>query len=184
MKKIASKDIYLIPFTEEFIPLFHEWRNNMDVIELASPVIEQYTLEETVLFVKQAMLSASDGEHFIIMHSLKDTAIGYVSIINIDFDNFSADCMIEIGDAAHWGKSYGSMAMEVIMEYVFKELNLNRLGLQVFDFNERALKMYERLGFKKEGRRREAIWRLGDYFDIILMSMLRNEYNAKKLPLN
>lgn len=184
MKKIALKDIYLVPFEQEHIQLFHQWRNNIEVMELASPVIEQYSLEETVYFVEHAMLSANDGEHYVIMQSREDLAIGYVSLINIDYDNFSADCMIEIGNVDYWGRGLGTMAMEVILEYVFNELNLNRLGLQVFSFNERALKMYQKLGFKEEGRKRSAICRLGTYYDIVLMSLLNKEFQANRLALN
>lgn len=184
MKKIAFKDVYLVPFEKEHTPIFHQWRNNLEIMELASLVIEQYSLEETVFFVEQAMLAAKDGAHYIIMHCIDDLPIGYVSIINIDYDNFSADCMIEIGASEYWGQGLGPMAMEVIMEYVFNELNLNRLGLQVFSFNKRALKMYQRLGFVEEGRKRQAICRLGTYYDIVMMSLLKKEFQANGLPLN
>jgi len=184
MKKIAMGDIYLIPFQTEHIPLFHTWRNDFEIMELSSPVLNSYSLEETEFFVKKAMLEARDGEHFIIMHSRDDKAIGYISLINIDYDNFSADCMIEIGEKEYWGKGLGAHAMELLMDYVFGQLNFNRLALQVFDFNTRAINMYKKLGFKEEGRREKAIFRIGEYYDIILMRMLAFEYKSLKMPLN
>lgn len=176
MEKNNLEKITLIPFERKHIPLFHEWRNNPQLMEMASLQLETSTFEDTKYFVDHAMLNRLDGKHWIIWHQEDEKVIGYISLINIDYDHFSADCMIEIGEVEYWGKSYGKMAMKILMHHVFIEMNFFRLALQVFSFNTRAINMYRSLGFVEEGRRRNALYRIPDFHDIILMSMLREEY--------
>lgn len=78
-----------------------------------------------------------------------------------------------------WGKGIGKAAMALILEYAFHELNLHRVFLQVFSFNERAIRLYEKMGFVNEGRQRHALYRGGDWHDIIMMSMLKHEYKRQ-----
>lgn len=74
------------------------------------------------------------------------------------------------------GRGYGKAATELLLDYGFKEMNLNRMELTVHAFNERAIKLYEGLGFVQEGVLREAVFRDGDYWDTIVMSILRREW--------
>ncbi|MDN6724638.1 MAG: GNAT family N-acetyltransferase, partial [Tetragenococcus halophilus] len=58
----------------------------------------------------------------------------------------------------------------------FLDLYLHILYLQVFSFNKRAIKLYEKMGFIHEGSQRQALYRMGKWHDIIMMSILENEY--------
>jgi RimJ/RimL family protein N-acetyltransferase len=71
---------------------------------------------------------------------------------------------------------YGTEAMRLIMKFVFEDLNLNRLGLWVFDFNKRAIKSYKKCGMKVEGIMREGVFRDGKYHDVYFMGILKSEY--------
>ncbi|MBE2184633.1 MAG: GNAT family N-acetyltransferase, partial [Anaerolineae bacterium] len=64
--------------------------------------------------------------------------------------------------------------------FCFHEINLHRVQLTVFSYNQRAMKLYERLGFVREGVWREAILRDGQAFDTLCYSMLAREYQAKQ----
>ena len=75
-----------------------------------------------------------------------------------------------------WGKGIGKAALSLILEYAFSELNLHRVFLNVFSFNKRAIKLYEKMGFMHEGVLRQAFYRAGDWHDIVIMSILKNEY--------
>lgn len=101
-------------------------------------------------------------------------------MIHIDNKNRSAECIIDIGEKNMWGKGIGSSAMSLILEFAFGELNLHRVCLQVFSFNERAIKLYEKMGFSHEGRLRHALYRSGNWHDIVLMSILKSEYKDKQ----
>ena len=105
--------------------------------------------------------------------------VGVISLINVSDANGSADLSIIVGDPDDRDRGYGADAISTILRYAFEDLNLNRVGLSVFEFNEPAVTTYEKLGFKKEGRLRDAIQRDDDFCDAILMSVLREERNPK-----
>jgi RimJ/RimL family protein N-acetyltransferase len=60
--------------------------------------------------------------------------------------------------------------------FAFDEMNLHRIQLSVYEFNQRAMRCYEKCGFRHEGRAREAFYREGKYHDSLLMAILRQEF--------
>ncbi|MBW5469194.1 GNAT family N-acetyltransferase [Brevibacillus formosus] len=110
-----------------------------------------------------------------------DQVIGDVQIGDIDSKNRSAFIRISIDQNAYQSKGYGSEALLLMLDYGFGILNLHRIELNVFAFNERAIHTYEKLGFQREGVQRQALYYNHAYHDSILMSMLADEYRAKYL---
>lgn len=107
-----------------------------------------------------------------------DQLIGDVAIM--DMDNPMNRCgSFRIAINTPWtGRGYGSEAMNLMLDYGFGMLNLHRIQLDVYTINERAIHVYEKAGFKKEGVLRQA-WRFDHgYYDIVIMSMLEHEYRA------
>jgi len=98
--------------------------------------------------------------------------------MNILWNDRVGTCGIFVGDKKEQGKGYGTEAMKLLLEYGFNTLNLNRLDLKVNDFNLRAIKCYQRLGFVEEGRMRQSCFRNGEYHDQIIMSILRSEWKG------
>jgi len=86
---------------------------------------------------------------------------------------------IGIGERAYWGKGYGSEAMSLALRFGFTELGLHRVSLMVFGYNPRAIRAYEKAGFRHEGRMREMIWRNEERSDTLLMGVLREEWLAQ-----
>ena len=105
-----------------------------------------------------------------------DRLIGTCAFSQLDGDNGSALFHITIGERDCWGRGYGSEATALMLEHAFGVLGLHRIALSVFEFNERAIRAYRRLGFVPEGRARDAIWRDGRFWDEILMSILEDEW--------
>jgi RimJ/RimL family protein N-acetyltransferase len=66
--------------------------------------------------------------------------------------------------------------MRLLLRIGFEKLNLNRVALEVFENNPRAIRAYEKAGFVHEGRRRQGIYKNGQYLDILLMSVIRSEW--------
>ena len=87
---------------------------------------------------------------------------------------------IGFGDRAHWGKGYGADAMRLLLDYAFSELNLHRVQLTVFAYNERAIALYEKVGFVREGAYREFLYRDGARYDMYLYGLLRREWEARR----
>jgi RimJ/RimL family protein N-acetyltransferase len=81
-----------------------------------------------------------------------------------------------IGDKTYWNRGYGTEAVRLVAKHGFNTLNLNRIFLHVFENNPRAIRAYEKAGFSHEGRKRQAEFKDGKYIDVLVMSMLRNEF--------
>ncbi len=87
-----------------------------------------------------------------------------------------AELQIRIGETGHQGKGYGTEATRILLEYGFEELHLNRIWLTVFENNPRAIKVYKKLGFTQEGLMRQHALIGGEYVNIVVMGLLRNEF--------
>ncbi len=105
--------------------------------------------------------------------------IGSCGFGELDWRNRSAECGIVIGDKTQWGKGYGTDAMLTLLGLGFGELNLHRVMLRVYADNARAIRSYEKAGFKEEGRLRENGFHNGRYRDTILMAILRSEWEQR-----
>jgi len=112
----------------------------------------------------------------------KDTwvFVGNFGFFDVKWENRSAEIGIHIGEKQYWDKGFGTKAMQLILKYGFESLNFHRLYLRVFETNLRAIRSYEKAGFKPEGKLRQAHFLNGKYIDILLMSVLRQEWLGEK----
>jgi RimJ/RimL family protein N-acetyltransferase len=107
-----------------------------------------------------------------------DRLVGMTRLYDIDALHRTAVLGISVGRRSEWGKGFGTDASTVTIRYGFQELNLHRIWLDVFAYNERAQTLYQRLGFTEEGRLREQLARDGRRYDVVLMGLLRGEWEA------
>jgi len=103
-------------------------------------------------------------------------SIGTVDLFRPDWKNRVVNFGIIIGEKIYWGQGYGSDATSSALLFAFRELNLNRVELEVFEDNLRAIRCYEKIGFQHEGTRRKAFFKDGSYHDVNLMGILRDEF--------
>ncbi|MDX9753695.1 MAG: UDP-4-amino-4,6-dideoxy-N-acetyl-beta-L-altrosamine N-acetyltransferase [bacterium] len=115
---------------------------------------------------------------FIIEDEAREP-IGYVILKDIDYKNAHAEIGLYL-DPKYQGQGYGKDAFLTLMRFGFHELNLHRLFLHVLDFNEKAIKLYQSIGFQIEGRLREAHFTANRYHDILVMSILVKEFEETK----
>jgi RimJ/RimL family protein N-acetyltransferase len=107
-----------------------------------------------------------------------DTLLGYVELDGILWNHQVTWISIAIGEE-HWGHGYGFEAMQLALNFAFEELNLYRIQLTVFSYNDRAIALYEKLGFQREGVYRQFVHRSGDRHDMYLYGLLRPEWKAR-----
>jgi RimJ/RimL family protein N-acetyltransferase len=108
-----------------------------------------------------------------------DRLVGSCAFSQLDGENGSAMYHITIGEKDVWGRGYGTEATRLMLEHAFGTLGLHRIGLTVFEFNQRAIRAYRSCGFVVEGRARESIWRDGRWWDELAMSILASEWREK-----
>jgi len=116
---------------------------------------------------------------FLISTLDGDTSIGDIGLFVSDWLAGNAYVGIGIGDPQFWGKGYGTDAIRVILRYGFLGLNLNRVTLTVFSYNERAIKSYLKVGFIEEGRLRQWMLRDEKRYDLVYMGILRAEWDMR-----
>lgn len=124
---------------------------------------------------------------FLICSKETDKILGEVVINDIYRNNRSASLRIVINNKEDYNKGYGTESIILALNYAFGMLNLHRIELEVFPYNERAYHVYEKIGFIKEGVRRDGCFFNHKYYDTITMSILEDEFrnryqiNDKKL---
>jgi RimJ/RimL family protein N-acetyltransferase len=111
-----------------------------------------------------------------------DRLIGGTGLHDIEPRHRHACFGISIGDKSLWGKGHGTEATGLVLRYAFHTLNLNRVWLHVFEYNPRAARVYEKVGFRCEGRLRQDAFHDGRYWDTIVMGILRGEWEALNAP--
>ena len=104
-----------------------------------------------------------------------DKIIGLVTLANIDYINRCAELHIMIGNE-YQNKGAGKYAVKNILDYAFKDINLNRVELSALESNERAIGLYRKMGFMVEGISRKAYYKDGKFVNKIEMAVLREEY--------
>lgn len=125
---------------------------------------------------KQQEDDSFEEVQFMIRTLDENKPIGFVGLDGISFHNGNSWVGIGIGDREYWDKGLGTEVMQIIARYAFEELGLHRLSLNVFGYNTRAIRAYEKAGYKVEGRVAEALYRGGKRWDLIFMGLLREDW--------
>lgn len=176
-KKLVGERIYLSPRSTEDAEIFTEWLNSFETTDYLGR-----SASLTTLHGEREYLEKSSGEaSFVIVTLDNDKMIGTISLEDIDRINRNATLGIFIGDEEYRGKGIGTEAIKLILDYGFNYLNLNNIRLSLMEFNERALKCYEKCGFKEFGRRRKCKFIDGKYYDSIYMDILAEEFTDKAI---
>ena len=173
-KRLIGEKAILRSITMEDTPLIVKWRS------LPSVYNHLYTrgplLAEQHIKWMQTRVMTGQCHQFIIEDAKTGMPVGSVFIKNIDCESKKGEYGIFIGEEAARGRGIGSDAARLILSYGFKEIGLNRIYLSVFAKNRIAIESYKRAGFREEGMLREDYYADGQYDDILLMSILRKEW--------
>lgn len=160
------------PYDEE---LLFRYKNDQELADLLGGFHLGYSHSDIAEWIEKHR-KHDDEELLAIADKETNACLGHVGLYNIDYRVRSAEFAILIGEKKAWGAGLGKEVTSHVIQWGFKYLNLNRIYLSALANNERALRMYLSIGFKEEGRLRQAQFKNGRYLDEINMSILRSEY--------
>jgi len=176
---LTGKFVRLAAFDpEEMSKAFPRWYRNSEYLRLLnssarplhSPKAELKWMEE------EAGEMSPGGYYFSIRTLADDKLIGELGLDVVTWPGREAFVGLGIGETGYWGKGYGTDVMNVLLRFAFTEVNLKRVSLGVFEYNPRAIRSYEKAGFRHEGHLRKLLSREGRRWNNLYMGILRDEW--------
>ena len=165
---------------EEVSKAFSRWNRDSEFTRLLNMSVRPLmSSKATQKWMDEEMTEPSPTDYYFSIRTLdEDKLIGGLGMDGIDWSARETFVGIFIGEREYWGKGCGTDAMSIMLRYAFTELNLWRVSLGVFDYNPRAVRSYEKVGFRHEGRIRQCLNHEGKRWDMLSMGILREEWLA------
>lgn len=161
------------------------WRNDPDLIACLGAPFRYINLDVDQRWFDNYMGNRNSCVRCAITTADAPTDIlGLVSLTNIDSLNQCGSLHIMIGAKENQGKGIGGFAVNAMLHHAFMNLNLHRVELKVLTTNTRAIHVYEKAGFVREGLLRRAIYKNGDFSDIYQYGILKEEFLEKHIDLS
>lgn len=181
MPRLQGTLVMLREYRSEDLSWMRQWVNDREIVmHLSDIFLYPHALESTEAYLDAMLDGSSDSRGFVIADPVTEAYIGQVNLDSIDWKNRVGKIGIVIGSTENHGRGYGTEAMKLLIDFAFLEMNLNRLELEVYDFNERAIRSYLNCGFIQEGRLRERQYKNGKYSDVIQMGILKSDWKKAR----
>jgi diamine N-acetyltransferase len=177
---LRGKKVTLRPIEREDLKQLHALTQNVDLVLLSDG---DWQPESLALWEKNfdKTLENHDQHQFVIEADSK--IIGSISLHpHANRRTGSGELGISIHEPEYVGRGYGRDAIETFIDWTFRILNFRRIKLETLAGNERALRCYEACGFQREGLLREDEYTDGAYRDVVVMGLLRSEWEAARQP--
>ena len=154
------------------LELLREWRNLGE--------IRQFNTQYTLLNMKNqenwfSELQKDKPDRYMFIINFKKKPIGVCGLIHHDKVNHSADVAIMIGEKKFRSKGLGTLTLQKLIRFGFRQLKLHRIGAEVFEYNHESEKLFTKLNFKKEVILKHALWRYGKWWNIHVLSLINND---------
>lgn len=157
------------------IPTINKWRNDPELIaSLGAPFRYINSIVDERWF--DSYMNNRNSQVRCSIVDENDEILGLVSLVNIDHMNQTCEFHIMIGTGDNQGKGAGTFATKEMLNHAFNNLNMHRVELTVLDDNKRAIHLYEKVGFVKEGTKRESNYKQGKFVDMHMYAILRDEF--------
>lgn len=172
-KELAGK-LQIRTVEKSDLDFIHKMRKNNDIMQYWCG--EPYTTKEKVLKNYEDRQTDTTIREFIIYQD--DEKIGYTSLFNLNFSHRTGTFGIML-DPYHQGNGHAADSTRLIVEYGFNILNLNKINLDVVDYNKKAIHVYKKVGFQIEGEKKQQYYINGKYTNGLLMGLLKGDYKPK-----
>lgn len=173
---LSGERVYLRPLERADLPLLQRWVNDPEIRALIGEV-KPTSLAGMEAFFDKVQADA-DRVWFVVVLKEGDRVIGEAGLLRMFSAWRTTDLSIILGDRTCWDQGYGSEAIELLLDYAFGQLSFHRVAIGVVASNERALRFYERAGFRREGVQRDGYYHDHAYQDFVMMSILEDEFRA------
>ncbi len=163
---------------EEMSKAFTRWNVNSEYFRLLnSSARPMKSAKSEARWMEEEVAEMSLASYYFSIRTLaEDKLIGELGLDVVDWAGRDAFVGLGIGETESWNKGYGTDIMNVLLRFAFTETNLQRVSLNVFEYNPRAIRSYEKAGFRHEGRMRNFLNREGRRWNIVYMGILREEW--------
>jgi RimJ/RimL family protein N-acetyltransferase len=170
--------IYRAPELSD-IPLFLTWLNDPHTRRY---LVRAHPLDETQerTFIESCNKPGGSDVVLLFVDKASSEAIGSVGLHRIAAIDRTAELGLFIGPADRRGQGIGAEVIATMLDYGFDTLNLNRIGLSVYDFNAPGIACYEKIGFQREGVLRQHRFIEGRYVDVFLYGLLADEWRQRR----
>jgi len=159
-------------------PIFARWAQDAEYLRsLDTDYTRPMSVAEMGRWLEEFIHDPGTVE-FRIRTLADDRLIGFVALHTIDWHHRTANLAIGIGDRQDRGRGYGTEALCLVLRHAFREMNLERVGLNVHGDNAPAIRAYEKAGFSRAGIMRRVFRRDGEWQDRVIMDILDTEWNA------
>lgn len=161
------------------LALINRWRSDRGVVDGLGSPFRYVGREVDERWYEQYMASRNNNVRLAICPG-DAPIVGVVYLLSIDWISRNAEFAIWVAEVAAQGKKIGETATRLALDHAFDDLNLERVYLYVLTQNERAIRLYRKVGFRDEGTMRRAVFKGGAYRDLLAMAVLRSEYEAAR----
>ncbi len=172
---LSGSRVLLTNLSAADAPALARWQQDNEYLRLLDA---EAAFPKNEAMMAEWIRGGQDRQHFLfgIRVQATDSLIGFVEVGEVLWTHRVSWLSVGIGERSYWGQGYGYEAVALALDFAFRELNLYRIQLTVFSYNERAIRLYEKLGFHREGVFREFMERDGERHDMYLYGLLRNEW--------
>lgn len=171
---MAEKQINLRSFEREDIKELHRWSNDQVSIVMVGRTPLTYEQVE-----KHVEKKRQNGDVLFGVENEESKLIGWVFLQDIEHEHGRAGIGILLAPEVR-GQGYGKYVMEKAIDIGFNQLRLNKIYLTTRGVNNRAISLYEKIGFVVEGKLRKHAYVDGNYYDTYFMGILKSEWKQKK----
>lgn len=168
--RLEGRGVVLAPLRSEDSGALFSWINTRDLVQLSAAFRDVPREEHDRWFAD--VVERADTTIFGIRLRSSDVLVGSCQLTGINAVHRNAELRIRIAESAARGRGHGTEATRLLVDYGFDVLRLHRIWLHVFEANERALRLYERVGFQREGVLRESALIEGSWRHVIVMGLL------------
>lgn len=168
---------YLRELCQHDLAAINKWRNDREVTGYLGSPFRYISQEVDGAWLNSYFSSRSNTVRLAICERTSGSIMGAVYLLSIDWVSRNCEFAIWIGEKKCQGQGVGTFATQEALYHAFRDLNLNRVYLTVLSENNRAIELYRKIGFSIEGTLRQAVYKDGNYADMLQMSILAEEFN-------